>query len=131
MTARLVWLSRFVALFGVVCCAIALAHIAIGPRAIVDAVPVNATMDGEDRFYATLFLGFGAALVWCSRKLRERSGVFGSLLLVFFLGGVARGLSLLLVGWPHPLFVFLGGLELILPPLLWLSLRAAARVKSG
>lgn len=120
-------LAGFVALFGAVCCLIALAHITLGPAAIPGSVPVNATMDSEDRFYATLFLGFGAALIWCSRDLRARSGVFDALLLVFFAGGVARIVSWLAVGPPAPLFVFLGGVELVLPPLLWAWQRAALR----
>ena len=120
-------LAGFVALFGGVCCAIALAHIAIGPASIPGSVPVNATMDSEDRFYATLFLGFGAALIWCSRDLRARSGLFGALLLVFFAGGLARIVSAVAMGLPVPLFVFLGGVELVLPPLLWWWHRATLR----
>ncbi|MEZ5694618.1 MAG: DUF4345 domain-containing protein [Altererythrobacter sp.] len=107
-------------LFGLVCCCIALSHIAIGPSVIPGSIPVNATMDSEDRFYATLFLGFGAAMIWCSRDLAARRGAFGALLLIFFLGGIARLVSWAAVGPPDALFIFLGALELILPPLLWL-----------
>jgi len=112
-------LKYLTAIFGITCIIIALAHIAIGPSAIPGSIPVNATMDSEDRFYATLFLGFGAALVWCSQNLRERGGVFKVLLLVFFLGGIARIISAVQVGMPNELFVFLGALELILPPVFW------------
>ena len=112
-------LEILILIFGVVCILIACLHIAIGPSSIPGSVPVNATMDSEDRFYAALFLGFGAALIWCSRDLAAREGVFGALLLTFFLGGIARIISVLAVGWPSPLFIFLGSLELILPPLFW------------
>ena len=112
-------LRYFVALFGIVCCAIALAHIAIGPAAIPGGSAVNATMDSEDRFYASLFLGFGAALIWCSGDLRGRGGVLGALLITFFLGGVARVISAAQVGFPNSLFIFLGAVELVLPPVLW------------
>lgn len=112
-------LEILILIFGVVCILIACLHIAIGPSSIPGSVPVNATMDSEDRFYAALFLGFGAALIWCSRDLGAREGVFGALLLTFFLGGIARIISVLAVGWPSPLFIFLGSLELILPPLFW------------
>lgn len=122
MATALRW---FVALFGLVCIGIALSHIAFGPSSIPGSVPVNATMDSEDRFYATLFLGFGAALVWCSRDLGARSGTFRALLVVFFLGGIARLISWVAVGPPIPLFIILGGLELVLPPLLWAWLRKA------
>ena len=112
-------LRILVMIFGLVCCAIAMAHIAIGPAAIPGSIPVNATMDSEDRFYATLFLGFGAAIVWCSRNLAGRRGTLGALLLIFFAGGVARLISWAIVGPPTELFVFLGSLELILPVIFW------------
>ncbi|QJB67955.1 DUF4345 domain-containing protein [Parasphingorhabdus halotolerans] len=113
-------LKILIAIFGITCMIIALVHIAIGPSAIPGSVPVNATMDSEDRFYATLFLGFGAALLWCSQNLRARGGVFQALLLVFFLGGVARCVSAMQVGLPNEFFQLMWALELILPPLFWL-----------
>ena len=112
-------LDIVVLIFGVVCMLIALAHIVLGPSAIPGAVPVNATMDSEDRFYATLFLGFGAALAWCSQRMKRRGTVFGWLLAVFFLGGLARLVSVLSVGLPNDFFQLMAALELALPPLLW------------
>ena len=113
-------LKILVFIFGAVCVGIAFIHIAIGPSAIPGSVPVNATMDSEDRFYATMFLGFGTALIWCSRDLAARGGVFKVLLLVFFLGGIARCVSALQVGMPNEFFQMLWALELILPPVFWL-----------
>jgi hypothetical protein len=82
-------------------------------------------MDSEDRFYATLFLGFGAACVWSARDLAGHARLFEALMLVFWLGGVARLVSAALVGLPNPLFQFLGALELLLPPLfVWMRRRA-------
>jgi amino acid permease len=118
-------LRWFVLVFGLVCIGIALVHISLGPVSIPGSVPVNATMDSEDRFYATLFLGFGAALVWCSRDLAGRGREFLALQAVFFLGGVARLISWTQVGPPLPLFVVLGAIELVLPALLWAWLRRA------
>lgn len=94
-------------------------HIAIGPAAIPGSVPVNPTMDSEDRFYATLFLGFGAALIWCSQNLSQRGRLFKLLLLVFFLGGIARLISALQVGLPNTFFQIMWAFELILPPVFW------------
>ncbi len=115
--------SALIFLFGSVCAAIGLAHVALGPSVIPGSIPVNATMDSEDRFYATLFVGFGLALIWCSRQLDARAQAFGFLLAVFFAGGIARIISLIAAGPPHPLFLFLGALELLMPPLLWLGHR--------
>lgn len=106
-------------LFGAVCSLFAFAHIAIGPAAIPGGVVTNAVMDSEDRFYATLFLGFGLAVIWCARDLDAGKKPLGALLVVFFAGGIARLISLAIVGSPGGLFLFLGALELMLPPIFW------------
>lgn len=112
-------LKLLILLFGLICVGISLTHIFIGPSAIPGSVPVNATMDSEDRFYATLFLGFGAALIWCSRALQHRGDVLKFLLLIFFLGGLARLVSALQVGPPNTFFQVMWALELLLPPIIW------------
>ena len=76
-------------------------------------------MDSEDRFYATLFLGFGLAHIWAAQDLVRRGSAVLALQAVFFAGGVARIISLIAVGPPIALFVFLGALELLIPPLIW------------
>ncbi|MFZ1477006.1 MAG: DUF4345 domain-containing protein, partial [Sphingorhabdus sp.] len=114
-----VGLKYVVMLFGAVCIAIGMTHILIGPSSIPGSVPVNATMDSEDRFYATLFVGFGAALSWCARDLGERGRLFLWLMVLFFCTGLARLVSIAQVGLPHPLFQFLGAVELFLPLILW------------
>jgi hypothetical protein len=125
-TRLILWIGGLAAI------AIALLHIALGPAAIPGSVPVNATMDSEDRFYATLFLGFGAALIWCARDLARRSGPAYALLAVFFAGGIARIISVPAVGWPDTLFIFLGGLELALPPIVgWMIWRHSTGSEDG
>ena len=111
-------------LFGAICALIALSHILFGPVVIPGGVVTNATMDSEDRFYATLFLGFGLATIWCTHNLETRERPLLALLAVFFAGGIARIISLMAVGSPGPIFLALGTLELILPPLLWWGLHA-------
>ncbi len=129
MQAALKWLT---AMFGAACVAIALLHIVQGPAAIPGSVPVNATMDSEDRFYATLFLGFGAALIWAARDLAARRGTFLALLAVFFLGGLARVISWIAVGPPGDIFIAIIVVELILPPVfLWWHGAAFGRARSG
>jgi Domain of unknown function (DUF4345) len=117
--------QAFLALFGVIVIAISLAHVAIGPRAIIGAVAVNPTMAGEDRFFAGLFLCTGIALLWCSRDvhrkthLRESAG--GGLLrrrdrpvpsFAWALPGVV------LDGTPNAFYLAMLAVELALPPLM-------------
>jgi len=122
------WLfTWFTRLFGSVCILIALGHIAIGPDIIPGGVSVNATMDSEDRFYASLFLGFGGAVIWTSFNFSDRGNLFLALMGIFFLGGLARIVSIISVGWPTPLFIFLGALELLIPPVCWWLLKTTTK----
>lgn len=112
--------------FGATVVAIGLLHIVMGPACIPGSVPVNATMDSEDRFYGSMFMSYGAALLWAARDPRARVGLIKFLAAAFFVSGLARIVSMLAVGLPHPLFVFLTAVELLLPLLLaWLASRVA------
>ena len=67
--------QAFLVLFGVVVIGISLAHLAVGPAAIIGGTDVNPTSDGEDRFYAGLFLAYGVALLWCARDVQRKRAV--------------------------------------------------------
>jgi hypothetical protein len=121
-------LQILLASFGVVAIFISLLHVALGPNCIPGSVPVNATMDSEDRFYATLFLAYGLALLWCVRGI-ERKGVYVRLLaLIFFVGGLARIISILSVGLPNAFFITMTALELVLPVVILLMNERVARL---
>jgi hypothetical protein len=67
-------LQGVLVLFGVIVIGISLAHFAVGPDAIIGGSRVNPTSDGENRFYAGLFLCYGVALLWCARDVRGKAG---------------------------------------------------------
>ena len=108
----------FLALFGVVVIAISLAHMAIGPQAIIGSVAVNPTMAGEDRFFAGLFLCCGVALLWCARDVQRKRVYINVLAAVFFVGGIGRLLGVAIDGAPHPFYLAMLAIELVLPPLM-------------
>jgi hypothetical protein len=110
--------QAFLALFGVIVIAISLAHMAIGPRAIIGAVAVNPTMAGEDRFFAGLFLGTGIALLWCSRDVHRKRIYVNLLAAVFFVGGIGRLLGVALDGTPNGFYLAMLAVELAPPPLM-------------
>ncbi len=105
----------FLALFGVTAIVIAALHVAVGPAAIPGSIPVNATMDSEDRFYATLFAAYGVALLWCIKDVERKSAVVYFLAITFFVGGLARLVSMAAVGLPDPFFIAMTALELLIP----------------
>lgn len=113
------------ALFGVIIIGISLAHFAIGPEAIIGGTAVNPTMAGEDRFFAGVFLCLGVALLWCARDVQRKRVYINVLAAAVFVGGIGRLVGLILVGTPHPFYIAMLALELVLPPLMVL---AAARV---
>lgn len=74
--------------------------------------------DSEMRFYSALWIAYGLIALWVSRSLAHRMVWLRAMLAIFFLGGVGRAISYLAVGAPHPLFVALMWIELILPAVL-------------
>ena len=74
-----------------------------------------------------MFLAYGVALLWCARDVQRKRVYVNLLATVFFVGGIGRLLAVVLVGAPHPFYVALLVLELVLPVLMVL---AAARVES-
>lgn len=91
-------LKVFVLLLGTIIILISLLHVFLGPAAIPGSVPVNATMDSEDRFYAVFFLAYGMALIWCGIDLGSRSKHLQLLMIIFFAGGLARLISMAVAG---------------------------------
>lgn len=111
-------LQIFLVLFGVVVIMISLAHLAVGHAAVMGGSPVNATSDGEDRFFAGIFLGFGAAVIWCARDVERKFVLISALSAICLVGGIGRLLSLLFVGTPHPFFIAMLVVEFVVPAIL-------------
>jgi hypothetical protein len=105
----------FLGLFGAAVIIIAALHVVLGPAAIPGSIPVNSTMDSEDRFYATMFAAYGAAVLGCIRDIERRSRFIYLLAATFFVGGLARVASILAVGLPNRFFVAMMTLELVIP----------------
>ena len=117
-------LQILIGTFGVTAIGICLLHIVLGPASIPGSIPVNATMDSEDRFYATLFGAFGVTLLWCIKDIERKSQVIYFLMAIFFAGGLARLISIAAVGLPNDFFVTMTALELLLPLLFaWMQSR--------
>ena len=117
-------LRSLLLILGVASIGISLAHIILGPGAIPGSIPVNATMDSQDRFFAALFLAYGVAVLWCLKDWRSRLFEIRVLVAVLFVGGLARLVSIAIVGLPHPFYVTMTIVEIVLPlAVAWLAAR--------
>ncbi|MFI7415614.1 DUF4345 domain-containing protein [Streptomyces sp. NPDC049627] len=103
--------------------------IVAGPAALPGHPEVSTTVDSNYRFFAGVWTTLGLVLLRLVPHV-ERNGaalrvVFGAV----FLGGVARLVSFLAVGAPHPLHTAFIGVELLLPPALlaWQTRLARSR----
>jgi hypothetical protein len=123
--------QTFLALFGVIVIGISLAHLAIGPEAIIGGADVNPTSDGEDRFFAGVFLCLGIALLWCVRDVQHKRIYVNFIAAGFFIGGIGRLLALILVGTPHPFYVAMLVVELAVPPVMVFAANRVAEPADG
>ena len=76
------------------------------------------TMDSELRFYAPFWGAYGIVLIAVARDLMRLGRWVPWLALLFFVGGLGRAISWAITGAPHPFFLFLMTIELVLPPVL-------------
>jgi hypothetical protein len=117
----------FLALFGVSVIVISALHVVLGPGAVPGSIPVNATMDSEDRFFAVLFLAYGMVLLWCVRAVEGKAKPVYFLAGTLLAGGLARLVSIAAVGPPNDFFLAMTALELLLPIMMtWVQRRISA-----
>ena len=101
------------------------AGLGLGADRLLDpALPASllslASLDSQNRFYGAAFALHGVLMWTCAADLPRHAPVLRRVLAVFWLAGMARLPSLLLVGWPAPAVLALAVIELLLPPaLLW------------
>ena len=83
----------------------------------------SSAVDSHGRYLSGLLLGIGLGCLWCAQAPRERAAVFGVLVAIVALGGLARLLGVVLAGpppLPHQLALVM---ELVVTPALWLWLQ--------
>ncbi len=91
-----------------------------GASAIPGAIGgVEATVDNELRFFSIFWLAYGAFCFWVAKNIKDQSVFIPIIAMVFFLGGVGRLLSTLLVGPPASILIPAMILELVLPVVIY------------
>lgn len=103
-----------------------LSHVVMGPAAdvllgakIPEAIVTEPSLDSQNRFYGASFTLSGVLMWIAASDLARHRLILRLVLIWFFIGGLARLVSLSLRGWPSDMIVVLTLLELVLPPLLW------------
>ena len=92
---------------------------------------LDPTVDSQNRFYGTVFSLFGVLLILCSRNVLANKTILYSVFWVFFAGGVARLISISVVGYPPLLVNILTGIELILPLVFIIYLRTLEKTNGS
>ncbi len=86
-----------------------------GGAFVLEAGGVSPSVDSELRFYAAWYVGLGVLLFWTVPRI-ERAGItIRTVCAVLLLAATGRVISLSVVGPPHPLYVALMVLELVVP----------------
>ena len=105
------------AVLGAVPVATGLLAIVGGPTVAPGGGPTTPSIDSEYRFVNVFWLAAGLILWWTLRRASDRALVTRVVLVIAATGGIARLISVLVVGWPHPVFVGTIVLELVVVPL--------------
>ncbi len=97
---------------------------------------VEATVDNELRFFSIFWIAYGAFCFWVAKNIKDQSVFIPVIAMVFFLGGVGRLMSMLLVGPPASILIPAMILELVLPMVIYalywkLSKAPAKRVQAS
>ncbi len=116
-------------LVGVACVVPSLLHLVFGvgaDRLLDPTLPTSlaalASLDSQNRFYGVVFALYGVLLWLGAADPGRHAPMLRWLIGLFFAGGVARLVSVALVGLPSAAVMSLGMLELVIPPLLWTAL---------
>ncbi|GKU20496.1 unnamed protein product [Fusarium langsethiae] len=77
-------------------------------------------VDNQLRFLGAIWGGYGATMWWISNDLQTRQAPLAVLGVVAFVAGIGRTVSGLSLGWGAPWLKVAAGIELVVPPLVYL-----------
>ncbi len=93
------------------------ADVLLGAKVSASSV-IDAGHDSQNRFYGAMFAVCGVLLICFARDIKRYAPPLALLLGGFAVAGLVRMVSVLQFGWPPPLILLLGVIEVVLPPLL-------------
>lgn len=84
---------------------------------------VEASVDNELRFFSVFWIAYGAFCFWVARNLQEQKNFTPLIATVFFLSGIGRLISILLIGLPSSILIPPMILELVMPIVMYVIYR--------
>ena len=84
---------------------------------------VEASVDNELRFFSVFWIAYGAFCFWVARNLQEQKNFIPLIATVFFLSGIGRLISILLIGLPSSILIPPMILELVMPIVIYVIYR--------
>jgi Domain of unknown function (DUF4345) len=92
--------------------------ILFGADRLNSGTPVSADLDSQYRFLSAWYLGLAALAWWIVPRIEQQTSLFRILCVAVFLGGIARLLTIQIVGWPQTHFLVVHAAELLFPLLI-------------
>ena len=111
-------LQALLAILGATAIVAGLAAVLTGPEGQLGGAAVPASVDSEYRFYAALWIAFGAVALYIVPRVDRETLAVRALAAALFAAGAARGVAWIDAGRPEAPFVALLALELAIPPVL-------------
>ncbi len=101
--------------FGVVAVIAGSMSVALGSAVQVDAGTVSPSMESELRFYAAWYVVAGVLALRTVPRIAVERATIRILCAGLFVGGAARLVGAIVVGWPPTMLVVLMALEFVIP----------------
>ncbi len=96
------------------CIAISIGHVGLGvERSVPGAGQVSPTLESQEAFYNSIFVGYG--LTWLRASQDDRADRVVEAAAVMALGGVARLIAIARRGTPHRFYLGLTAVEFVVP----------------
>ncbi len=87
-----------------------------GLDGLLPGAQIDARADGQYRYLAAIYLGFGGLLVWIQSRFEQEFDLFRILMAIVFIAGAARAIAIAVHGLPQFTVLLATAFELIAPP---------------
>lgn len=101
-----------------------------GADRLSDGLPVSPSLDSQFRFMSGWYLALAGIALWIIPRIETETQIFRIVCACLFVGGLARIVSGLQMGWPQPVMIAGTVVELLVPLLVVWQHRVATRARA-